>query len=52
MTYTTLRAAFGDFSILDPYMTFDMYEINEETGEKEYLHPTHIVTFTFIVFVF
>ena len=33
MTYSTLRAALGDFSILDPYMTFDMYEI-DENGEK------------------
>lgn len=41
-----LRMAFGDFSIVDPYYTFDY--VDAKTGE--YKRDIYIVVFTFLIF--
>ena len=43
-----LRCAMGDFSLIDPWETFDRFEVNEE-GEKEYSHQLIYVNFTWLI---
>lgn len=55
LAIAVLRAAMGDFSIIDPYVGFDAIDItiDPETGlEMEtYRHSRIIVIFTFIIFM-
>jgi len=38
----------GDFSIIDPWQTFDIYN-KDENGDKEYIHSLKILGFTWVV---
>jgi hypothetical protein len=52
LSLSTLRSAFGDFSMLDPYQGFDIQHEDPVTGEFTHSHSTYIVAFTFMVWIF
>lgn len=55
LTISVLRAAMGDFSIIDPYVGFDPIDVyvDPETGieYEENRHSRIIVLFTFLLFM-
>jgi len=55
LTIAVLRAAMGDFSIIDPYVGFDPVDsyIDPETGQEveTHRHSRMIVIFTFVIFM-
>ena len=49
---TILRCAMGDFSLIDPYQTFDMIDVEHEGGQPyKYRHSIVILHFTFFIWV-
>ena len=48
--FATLRASLGDNALIDPYQSFDMYELDGD--EKKYKHSLWIVHTTIVVFLF
>ena len=45
----TLRSAYGDFALINPYQGFDIYDLDLETGEKIYRESQLIAIFTFFI---
>jgi hypothetical protein len=45
---SVLRSSFGDFSIIDPKMTFDLFTFVD--GEKVYSNTETIIYFTFLIY--
>lgn len=43
-----LRCSMGDFSLIDPWQTFDTYEFTED-GSIEYTFPMRVVMFTWVI---
>ena len=49
LSLATQRSSFGDFSLIDPYMGFDLTD-EQEDGTRVHRHSQVIMIFTFIIF--
>ena len=48
---SVLRCAMGDFSLIDPFMTFDINTEDENGNPVEYRHTYNIMMFTWLIYV-